>query len=237
MKNNSFRKCLVFVIMLLFIVVATVPFSSAEKLKGKEQILTIWMPGITEDDYSTQMEISEGELQIFNDKLNAFLDVVGAAMSIISPGGVAITEGEWNQIKDNVNDFINSIRALDVNFPDVDTEQLVANTIDDLLHPFGNTFRPTPMFSVGKGFTWIPFYNHEAFAGMMLRPMFTSYLIGFSGLFKFHLFLPSFEKYLVIGMHRVRSIGFTGLFISFGDVSIDRILGPVLYVGTAYVRI
>lgn len=237
MIHNSFRKCLAFVIILSFTIVATAPSNIAEKPKGREQILTIWMPGITEDDYSTQMEVSEEELQIFNDKLNAFLDVIEAAMSIIGPGGIAITEGEWSQIKDKVNDFINSIRALDVNFPDVDTEQLVANTIDDLLNPFGNTLRPTPMISVGKGFTWIPFYSYEAFAGMMFRPMFTSYLIGFSGLFKFHIIPPSFEKYLVLGMHRVRLIGFTGLFISFGDVSIDRIIGPVIYIGTAYVRI
>jgi len=220
------RKLIPIAVVFLFLGIAIAPSISAGE---QEYILTIWMPGVTQDDYFTQIQVSLEDLQIFIDNLGAILDVINTTMSFDSPGGTAITYEEWQQIGISVNDFTNSIRALDVNFPNVDTKQLVSDIIDAFFNPLAGFLPPEPVISIGSGFTWIPFYGYESFFGMMLRPMFTRYFLGFS---KIGGLISTYTKF---GTYSMITIGFTGLFINFGDVGFDRILGPTIYIGKALV--
>lgn len=216
----------ILVVILLFNLVFS-PSIGAESPKNPGDTLTIWMPDITEDDYFVQIEVSSEEKQIFYDKLNAILETINSSISTESPEGKEITKKEWEDISTSLDDFINSIKVLDEYFPDVDTKQLVSDIIDSFFDPFAGFFPPEPVISIGSGFTWIPFYGYESFFGMMLRPMFTRHILGFT---KIGGLLSTYTKF---GTYSMTMIGFAGLFISFGDIGFDRILGPTIYIGSA----
>jgi len=234
MHTESYKKTLIFAIALLFF---TIAFSSSVTAESKENLMTIWMPGITEDNYAAQKEISPLESQTFYNELNNSLTLIENAMSLGSPGSITITTEEWQEIKNSVSNLISFIKILDENFPELDTQKFVSDIVDSLLNPSGKFLKPIPVFSVGRGFAWIPFYDYESFKGTMLRPIFTQYQFGFTTLLSLTLLPPSFAKHIMLGTHRMISIGFSGIFINFGDVGLDRTLGPMIFVGLAYVRI
>lgn len=221
------RKNIISVIITsLFITILFSPCISAEDPVNQDQTLTIWMPGVTQDDYFTQIQVSSEDLQTFINNLGVILDVINTTMSPESPGGTTITNEEWQQIGISVNDFINTIKSLDENFPNVNTEQLVSDLIEALFDPLSGILRPSPIFSVGIGFTWVPLYGYESFVGVMLRPMFTRHISGFSrigGLISNHFKIGRFSIFIV---------RFSGLFINFGDIGSERIIGPTMYIGT-----
>jgi hypothetical protein len=216
------------IIILFFISIILYPCIDAKNPAYHENILTIWMPGITDEDYFSQIELSEEQLQLFNDKVNDTLGVINRKNSQGSTGKPIITLEEWQEISDNVSILINSIKSIIEDFPSIDTEILVSNVIESFFRPFGGYLRPKPFFSAGLGFTWIPFYGYETFFGLMIRPMFTRYRLGFSqvgGLTRTD---------LTIGQHLMVNICFCGLFINIGDIGNDRITGPTIYIGTVF---
>jgi len=235
MLKKSYKNVLVFVIALLFL---TITFSSTITAESnKENLMTIWMPGITDDNYKTQKTIPQLESQTFYNQLNNSLTLIENAMSLTSPGSITITTEEWNEIKTSVNNLVSFIKTLDENFPELDTQKFISDIVASLLNPSDKFLKPIPVFSVGRGFTWIPFYDYESFQGTMLRPIFTQYQFGFTTLLDLTLLPPSFAKHIMLGTHRMISIGFSGIFINFGDIGIDRALGPMIFIGLAYVRI
>lgn len=216
----------ILVVILLFNLVFS-PSIGAESPKNPGDTLTIWMPDITEDDYFVQIKVSKEEKHTFYDKLNTIFEAINSSTSIDSPEGKKITMKEWENITISLNDFINSIKLLDENFPNVDTKQLVSDIIDAFFNPLAGFLPPEPVISIGSGFTWIPFYGYESFFGMMLRPMFTRHILGFT---KIGGLISTYTKF---GTYSMITIGFTGLFINFGDIGFDRILGPTIYIGSA----
>lgn len=222
------KRILSTIIMSFFITILLSPCISAKNPINQDQILTIWMPGITKNDFFIQIEVSKEQLQIFNDKINDTLGIVNTTKSPVSTGKSIITYEEWQKIGENVSTLINSIKSIIGDFPNVDTEILVSNIIKAFFSPLGGFFRPKPIFSAGIGFTWIPFYGYETFLGLMLRPMLTRYRFGFSqvgGLTRTD---------FTIGQHLMVNICFCGLFINLGDIGSERVIGPTIYIGTIF---
>jgi hypothetical protein len=201
---------------------------NAEEPINNNQKMTIWIPEASQDDYFTQIHVSTEDLQSFKTKLYNILEKINASLSPNSEEGLTITDKEWEQIGDSIDDLIITIKNLDENFPNVDTQKLISNMVEAFFHPLSGILMPSPIFSVGMGFTIIPFYGYESFFGMMLRPIFTRYILGYSrvgGL------LRNFYK---IGSYSILSIRFTGLFVNFGDIGRDKIIGPTMYLGLVF---
>lgn len=218
-----------FLVILSFLNIALMQPVHAEDPTNTGQTLTIWMPDITQDDYFIQKTISKEDIITINDKLFDILDLFNSAISPESPGGSEITMEEWDEIKISLKDFIQSINSLDETITITNIDQLITDIIDDILNPTAGVFLPHPMISIGLGATWIPSYNYETFVGVMVRPMITRYCIGFSkvgGLM---------SSYIKIGRYFNLVFGFRGLFINLGDIGFNRIIGPTIYIGRAFI--
>ena len=214
-------------IVALFLCIAFSPSIDAKKPLNQEQVMTVWLPGVTEDNYITQVTLSDEQYQTFKDKLVNILVVINTTISPDGDSGLIITEAEWQQIFNSMDDFIDTIKSVVTNFPDVNTDQIVIDAINAIIDPFAGFIHPAGVISIGTGFTIIPFYGYESFMGLMFRPMFSRYLFGFSrlgGLISHH---------SIVGRYKMAILGFKGLFINLGDIGFDRILGPQIYIGRA----
>ena len=94
-----------------------------------------------------------------------------------------------------------------------------------LCWPFGWLFGPshgfdflTPVVSIGSGCTWIPLYPGEAFLGVMLRPMFAFYILGYTASLSVNLLPPRIEYWDLVGPQAFMIWGFTGIYIDFGKI-------------------
>lgn len=104
--------------------------------------------------------------------------------------------------------------------------------IDSLLHwPFNSLFglflTPsrgfdilTPVVSIGGGVSWIPFYPGEAFLGVMLRPIFTFYLLGYTASLSVKLLPPRIQYWDLVGPQAFMAWCFTGIYINFGKIGL-----------------
>lgn len=225
---NRKKRLVPFFFILLFINIALIQPIHAEDQKDPGQMLTIWMPDITQDDYFVQTTIYKGDIKSINDKLFEILDLFYLSISSESPGGSEIVMEEWDEIKLDLKYFIESICLLDETLTITNIDQLINDVVDALINPVGGLFFSNPVISIGVGTTWIPFYDYETFIGLMLRPMITRYCIGFSKLGG----LTSTN--IILGRYFKLVLGFRGLFINLGDIGFNRIIGPTIYIGRAY---
>lgn len=203
------------------------PSIDAKKTLDKEQLMTVWMPGVTPDNYMARVTLSDEQYQTFKDKLANILVVINNTISSDSDEGSTITNDEWQQIFNSVDVFINTVKSVVTNFPDVDVNQIFMDAINAQIDPFAGFMHPAGVISVGVGFTIIPFYNYESFVGLIFRPIFSRYIFGFSrlgGLISSH---------SIIGRYKMAILRFNGLFINFGDIGFDKIIGPQIYIGRA----
>lgn len=222
------KRIVPFFFILLLLNIALMQPAHAEDIKDSRQKLTIWMPDITQDDYFIQTTINKEDINSINNKLFDLLDLFYLSISLESPGGSEITLEEWDVIKVNLRYFIESISSLDETLTITNIDQLINDVVDAIINPVAGGFLPNPVISIGLGSTWIPFYDYESFLGVMLRPMITRYCIGFSkvgGLTSTNIILGRYFKLV---------FGFRGLFINLGDIGFNRIIGPTIYIGRAY---
>jgi len=222
------KKIIPIAIISLFITMLFSPVIYAEDNIEQERILTIWMPGITKNNYFTQIELTDEELQIFIDKIYAALKVINNTMVPDSNGLSVITYEEWQKISENVCIFIDSVKCIIDDFPDIDTDKFIKKIIESFFIPLPGFFRPKPYFSAGIGSTWIPFYEYETFLGLLIRPMLTRYQFGFShvgGLAQCR---------FTIGKFIMMNTCFFGFFINIGDIGMEKIMGPTMYIGTVF---
>lgn len=222
------KRMIAIAIISVSIMVLFSPFIYAEEDINQEKILTLWMPGITKDNYFTQIKITEEELQVFIEEIYASLNVINKTMIPDSTGISVITYEEWQKICENVCTFIDSAKCIIDDFPDIDTEKYMTGVIEGFFRPLPGFFRPKPYFSAGIGSTWIPFYEYETFIGLLVRPMVTRYQFGFShvgGLAQCR---------FTIGKFFMVNTCFCGLFINLGDIGMEKIMGPTLYIGTVF---
>lgn len=226
MKKRN--KIIIFAILTIFLTSFLNPIINAKETTSQNKILTIWMPGITKENYFTQIYVSEEKYQLLIDEIYTTLNIINISMIPDSSGIPIITDEEWQQISINVCAFIDSIKSFTLDFPDIDTNKLTTDVVQAFFSPLPGIFRPKPVFSAGIGNTWIPFYDYETFLGFMLRPMLTKYQFGFThvgGLAQCR---------LTIGKFFMVNTCFTGIFINLGDIGLENIIGPTMYIGTVF---
>ena len=78
MSNFMAKKCKVvsILIIILFLNLLILPLVSAEEQTDSDRLLTIWMPGITENNYFRQIQVSEEELQLLIDNIDNTLNII-----------------------------------------------------------------------------------------------------------------------------------------------------------------
>jgi hypothetical protein len=222
------KKAISIIISILFLVLLISPIINAEETDDQKKLLTIWMPGITEENYFKQIEVTEEELQLIIDEIYDTLNVINKTILPDSNGLSRITYEEWQQIGMNISDFINSIKFIIDDFPEVDTNKLIKKIIKGFFRPLPGFFRPKPIISAGIGNTWIPFYDYETFLGIMFRPMITRYQFGFTHVGGLAQCRFTIGKYFII------NTCFCGIFINVGDIGFEKIMGPTMYIGTVF---
>lgn len=74
----------------------------------------------------------------------------------------------------------------------------------------------TPILSLGIGYGFIPNYNGEAFFGFMARPLFLSYILGYTGSLNFVLLPPRVSFWDKFGPQLMSIMGFAGLYLKLG---------------------
>ena len=230
-KRKKFLEAIIAIAVVLVLVLPSSAAIANNPLRSvdKQKTLTIWMSGVNGEDYSIQMKISQEKLEELNVALDDFLDLTNATTDENSPDGTNISVSEWTEIENGVNRMIDLIKAVaGDDFPDETIKTFIGSIIESLLGPFSIVRQP--LLSVGIGITWVPFYEYETFLGKLLRPVFMRHFIGFSATCRLNPFVLGFP-YWYFGYQRVRTFLFTGLLINFGDLGIDRLIGPQLLIG------
>ncbi|MCK5613070.1 hypothetical protein KAR91_64955 [Candidatus Pacearchaeota archaeon] len=237
---KTFKTLIPIAVVLLFLGIAFAPTISAQAPTNQTRTLTVWMPEIT-DDYKTQIVVGEEELENIENAFNNFFDVVEVAMAEGSPGDEKITVEEWVGLKDSAVIAVETVKIVVTThggeFPDLDIETYIGETIASFFSPLSWYMGRAPIFSLGRGFVWIPFYEYESFLGWMLRPMFLTHLPGFTAVVHMNLVPFRLEYADRLGLYRLRTIGFGGIFINLGDIGLDNIMGPVLMIGKGWNRL
>ena len=235
MQRDRVKTIVPIAVILLFLVVALSPGITATSHKSSTQLLTVWMPGITEDDYSVQMEVEQETINEINNTVNDFIAVVETAMNPDSPGGLNIVYLEWHYLKVSIKEIIDTIKVVvGDDFPEFDIDEFTGSIITSLLNPFKWFFQRAGIISVGRGFAWIPFYDYDTFFGAMIRPIFITHTLGFTGMYHFNPFPIRIEYADRIGLYRLTTLAFVGIFINFGDILHEKIIGPVVLIGRGY---
>ena len=215
-------------ITILFLNLLILPLISAEEQTDSDRLLTIWMPGITEDNYFRQIQVSEAEIQILKDNITNTLNIINSTLLPNSSGFSEITYEEWQQISSNICVFLDSIELIIDDFPDIDTTKLITRIVEGFFLPLPGFFRPKPILSAGIGNTMIPFYDYETFLGRMIRPMLTRYQFGFT-----HIGGITRCRF-TIGKYFIFNTRFCGMFINLGDICFEQKMGPTMYIGTVF---
>ncbi|KYK23711.1 hypothetical protein AYK21_02200 [Thermoplasmatales archaeon SG8-52-2] len=215
-------------ITLLFSNLLILPIINAEEQTDSDRLLTIWMPGITKDNYFRQIQITEEEIRILIDNINETLNVINSTLLPSSSGSTKITYEEWQQISSKICAFIDSIDLIMDDFPEIDTTKLVTRIVEGFFLPLPGFFRPKPIVSAGIGNTIIPFYDYETFLGRMIRPMLTRYQFGFT-----HIGGITRCRF-TIGKYFIFNTRFCGMFINLGDICFEEKMGPTMYIGTVF---
>jgi len=234
MKGNNIKKIIPISIILLFLGLALSPVVTADDPKDDTEELTLWMPGITEDDFSLQMQIEKAKAEMVNDSIDVFLGLIEDVKDPNSPGGEDIIYEEWGDLLVSINSIIYTVQDIvGDDFPEIDVEEFTQGIVFSLINPF-KWFMRSGIMSIGRGFAWIPFYDYEQFFGFMFRPIFITHMLGFSSMFHFNIIPPRLEYADRIGIYRYVTIGFTGLFLNIGDLGRENFVGPVILMGKGY---
>lgn len=230
MNGKIIKKMIPISIILLFLGMAISPVVSADDTEE----LTVWMPGITEDNFSLQMQIEKAEAEKVNASVDVFMGLIEGVKDPNSPGGEKIVSEEWGDLLDTMNSIIYTVQDIvGDEFPEIDVEEFTQGIVFSLINPF-KWFMRSGLLSIGRGFTFIPFYDYEQFFGFMFRPIFVTHMLGFSSMFHFNMIPPRLEYADRIGIYRYVTIGFTGLFLNIGDLGREGFVGPVMLMGKGY---
>ena len=202
--------------------------STTRKIKNEPVVLTDEVPIRFLTTLNGKVEVKEGKIPIelaeeLNDSIDSFKDYFKNKFKNYWLDG-ELSESEKQELKNDINSLLNTIREYWPELPNIDVEQLIK-----LLIPAMIFFIPT--VSIGYGASRIPFYGGEAFFGFMLRPIHLYYLIGYTAYLRFWPIPPRIEYADRLGMHSVSIFGFAGIYIDFGDVGIDTPTGTVLAIG------
>ena len=231
MQKDRIKKVIPIAVIILFLGTAISPIISAEDPEPREvtNVISVWMPGVTEDDYSAEAELTQEQLDEVNNSIQNLYDRILTASDENSPGGTIVTDNEWEKIRQDAYVILYFFEALlGEDFPLGEAKKTVCQVIADLIGPFW--WLRQPVFSVGFGITWIPFYEYETFLGKLLRPVWIRHFLGYSISIRPNP-LPPVLLYCKSGYHKIRSIFYIGLMINFGKLGFERRIGPQLLIG------
>jgi len=222
-------------ILLVLILLGTVfaPCVSSDTKQPQKKTLTIWMQN-NNDDYFNKLEVEQQQIDEIETSFNGLMTLVEDAMNndIRGSNGENISKEEWGDIKSSTYGFISLIREIiGVGFPFWECIELIGTIIGLLLGPF--YYLRQPIFSIGFGFSVIPWYFYETFLGKMFRPMWITYFPGFTSTYHINPFPPRIP-YCRLGLHRIRSMLYNGLYIDFSDIGHEKPLGIVLLIGYGF---
>ena len=232
MRKEISKIIALLIVIVLFFTMAVSPGLSDENTEVKQHKLTILMKGVTHNNYQIEAKISKEQLNKFNNSLNNCISFVDDMMDETSSDGENITSSEWIKIKYRFNELIDLIKKMvGDDFPDEEIKIFVDSVIKLIFS--GRFLFRQPVFSIGIGITWIPFYEYETFIGKIFKPIFIQHLLGFSATFKLNPFIVGFNC-IKFGLHRVRTFFFEGLLINFSELGIERIIGPQILIGFGF---
>jgi len=148
-----------------------------------------------------------------------------------------LSEQEKSEIKTRINGVLGSLNTFLI------SEGKDPITTDWL---WNEMFETEPgrstVASIGRGFSFIPFYDYETFLGVMMRPMWFIYPplflggAGYTGNFNLNTLPPRIEFGDRMGPHILRTTMFTGLYINIGELGIDTLFsGTIILLGRARV--
>jgi hypothetical protein len=195
------------------------------------------------------------------------LNIALADSTGLNEFSITLTQTEITALEENMNTFKTTCEELrPFEDKDIDEEEKttlkekITNVVDSLnsvivakgFDPIETNFIFKEMFetelgrstiaSVGRGFTFIPFYDYETFLGVMLRPMWLFYPPiflgggGYTGNFNVNVFPPRIEYGDRLGCHIVRTTVFTGLYVNIGKLGFSTWFnGGIILLGSARV--
>lgn len=208
------------------------PKENAPNPEVYPKTVSVWMPGITEDDYRVSFQINDKQLGEVNQTIRDLTTSLEQATGDFSPNGEEINSDEWDLIREKANIIIDYLHYLiGDDFPVEEAKKTINSVIGNLFGPFW--WLRQPILSVGFGFIVVPFYDYETFIGRMFRPVNIWYLYGCSISVRPNPFRPLIP-YGKIGLHRVRSMLFQGLLLDFGKLGFERRMGPQLLIGYGF---
>ena len=202
--------------------------SAIRKIKNEPVVLRDEVPIRFLTTLNGKVEVKEGKIPVelaekLNNSIEDFRDYFKNKFKNYWIDG-ELSESEKEELKNDINSLLDTIREYWPELPNIDVEQLIK-----LLIPAMIFFIPT--VSIGYGASRIPFYGGEAFFGFMLRPIHLYYLVGYTAYLRLWPIPPRIEYADRLGLHSVSIFGFAGVYIDFGDVGIDTPTGTILAIG------
>jgi len=228
-KRATMRKT----ILPILVIVAFLTLAVAPAL-GEQVNVTIAKDNENIKSQTTTMEVQTAEAQTFLNQIN---DLQTWFQTNRPFRDFVITEQEKNEIKTRVSGILTTLNGLLVqNGQDPITEEWLWNEM------FETESGKSTIFSLGRGFCFIPFYDYETFLGVMLRPMWFIYPpiflggAGYTGNFNINTPIPRIEYGDRMGPHIVRTTLFTGLYVNVGELGVDTLFsGTIILLGRARV--
>ena len=225
------RKIMPVVVVFLLLGLAVLPSISADQ---PENQLTVWMQLDSGEEYFEQTQITQEQKDEINNSFSVLLALIEEVMNNDErgPNGRNITTSEWREIEASSYKLIRIINdTLGEDFPRAASMKLIGSVIGFLLGPW--YYLRQPVFSVGYGISFIPWYVYETFIGKLLRPIWITYLAGFTTSLRTNPFPPRIP-YCILGIHRLRTMLYNGLYIDLGDIGQDRRLGITMLIGYGF---
>jgi len=218
----------------LFLTLAFTPTTAEETpIEDDELVLNIALPD--------KNGLNEFSITIASSEISALeqtIDEFKTTCEEIRPfEDKEIDEEEKITLKDKINNVVDSLNTIIASkgFDPIESSFIFKEM-------FETEMGRSTIASVGRGWTFIPFYDYETFIGVMLRPMWLFYppLIfgggGYSGNFNVNVFPPRIEYGDRLGCHILRTTVFTGLYINIGELGFETLFhGGVILLGSARV--
>jgi hypothetical protein len=219
-------------LVILFLGLSLSPGLNATTTTVKERQMNIRLQDVSGDIVRIKALVTHDQFEEVNNSVCEFIMYADDAMEEDSPDGAKISDSEWDQIKIKVDNFIDLIGSLvGRDFSTEETKVFVGQVINTLLT--ANYRLKQPVLSIGIGVTWIPFYDYETMFGKLFKPVFIHHILGFSVTLKLNPFVIGFPC-LKYGLHRVRTLFFSGLLIDFADLGYKRLIGPQILIGFGF---
>ena len=218
----------------LFLALAFTPSTAKETpTEGDGLVITIALAD-SEGLNDIQIPVDSSEIETLEEYIQIFKTTCEETRPFEDK---EIDEEEKTTLKEKINDVVDSVNSI-----------LVSEGHDPIessfifKEMFETEIGRSTILSVGRGYTFIPFYDYETFLGVMLRPMWLFYppIVlgggGYTGNFNVNVFPPRIEFGDRLGCHVVRTTVFTGLYINIGELGVDVFTnGGIVLLGSARV--